>query len=64
MNYSLFSSAMTVVMLVVFVGIVVWAWSKKRQAAFDEAARVPFEEEQTDGVDSDKPSPPWQGTPS
>jgi len=45
MDYSLFSSVMTVVMLVVFLGIVVWAWSAKRQAAFDAAARVPLEED-------------------
>ena len=35
----------TVVLLVVFVGIVVWAWSGKRKADFDEAARIPFEED-------------------
>jgi cytochrome c oxidase cbb3-type subunit IV len=45
MDYSLFSSVMTVVMLVVFVGIVLWAWSGKRDAAFDEAARVPLDDE-------------------
>jgi cytochrome c oxidase cbb3-type subunit 4 len=45
MDYSLFSSVMTVVMLVVFIGITVWAWSAKRQAAFDAAARVPLEED-------------------
>jgi len=49
MNYSLFGSVMTVVMLVVFVGIVLWAWSGKRRAAFDEAARVPLE----DDIDAD-----------
>jgi len=45
MNYSLLSSIMTVVMLVVFLGIVVWAWSGKRAAAFETAARVPLEED-------------------
>ena len=44
-DYSTFSSAMTVVMLVVFLGIVAWAYSAKRRAQFDEAARVPFEDE-------------------
>ncbi len=34
----------TVVSLVVFVGIVVWAWSRRNQAAFDEAAQLPFQE--------------------
>ena len=45
MNYGVFGSVMTVVMLVVFVGIVAWAWSGKRRAAFDEAARVPLEDD-------------------
>jgi cytochrome c oxidase cbb3-type subunit 4 len=44
-DYSTFSSAMTVVMLVVFIGIVGWAYSGKRRAQFDEAARVPFEDD-------------------
>ncbi|HMN93708.1 MAG TPA: cbb3-type cytochrome c oxidase subunit 3 [Hydrogenophaga sp.] len=35
----------TTVSLLVFVGIVVWAWSKKNQADFDEAARLPFKDD-------------------
>ena len=45
MDYSLFSSLMTVVMLVVFLGIVAWAYSSRRSADFDEAARVPLEDD-------------------
>ena len=43
-DYSTFSSVMTVVMLVVFLGIVAWAYSGKRRAHFEEAARVPLED--------------------
>ena len=32
----------TVVSFLAFLGIVVWAWSRRNQAAFDEAARLPF----------------------
>ena len=32
----------TVLGLVAFVGIVAWAWSRRRRKAFDEAARLPF----------------------
>ena len=35
-------SIVTVISLLTFVGIVVWAWSKRNQADFDEAARLPF----------------------
>lgn len=38
-------SAVTVVSLLTFVGIVVWAWSKRNRAAFDEAAQLPFHDE-------------------
>jgi cytochrome c oxidase cbb3-type subunit IV len=35
-------SAVTVVSLLTFVGILVWALSKRNQADFEEAARLPF----------------------
>lgn len=34
----------TVIMLAVFLGIVWWAYSKKRKARFHEAAHLPFNE--------------------
>jgi cytochrome c oxidase cbb3-type subunit IV len=42
MNPSSIQSAITVVMFVLFLGIVVWAWSGKRKRAFDAAAQLPF----------------------
>jgi cytochrome c oxidase cbb3-type subunit IV len=36
------SSVMTVVSFITFIGIVIWAYSKKRKQAFDEAANAPF----------------------
>lgn len=38
-------SAVTVISLLIFVGIVVWAWSKRNKAAFDEAAQLPFKDD-------------------
>jgi cytochrome c oxidase cbb3-type subunit IV len=38
-------SIVTVVSLVVFLGIVAWAWSKRNKASFDEAAQLPFKDE-------------------
>jgi cytochrome c oxidase cbb3-type subunit 4 len=35
-------SAVTVVSLLVFVGIVAWAWSTRRRADFSTAAQLPF----------------------
>ena len=45
MDSSLIESVWTVVVLVLFVGIVIWAWSGKRKRAFDEAANIPFNED-------------------
>jgi cytochrome c oxidase cbb3-type subunit 4 len=39
-------SAVTVVAFIVFIGIVVWAYSSRRKKAFDEAARLPFTEDE------------------
>ena len=38
-------SIVTIAALVVFIGIVVWAWSSKNKARFDEAANLPFEQD-------------------
>ncbi len=32
----------TIIMLVVFIAIIVWAFSKKRKSSFNEAANLPF----------------------
>ena len=53
-DYGLYSSIMTVVMLVVFIGIVAWAYSGRRRAAFDDAARVPLEEDAREGSFEEK----------
>ena len=35
----------TVFLLILFLGIVWWAYSKKRKKSFDEAANLPFADE-------------------
>jgi len=44
---NLIQSVWTLVVLVLFVGIVIWAWSGKRKNDFDEAANIPFNEDDT-----------------
>ena len=36
----------TVVLLIIFIGIVVWAYSRRRKKSFDEAANLPFADEE------------------
>lgn len=38
-------SITTVISLLTFVGIVAWAWSKRNQSNFEEAALLPFNED-------------------
>ena len=47
MDINDFRSWHTVVMLIIFVGIIIWAYSKKRKPSFDEAAHLPFEDNAT-----------------
>ena len=54
MTFTLFQSIWTIVVMITFLGIVVWAFSRKRKSAFDEAARLPLEDDQL--IDNNKPS--------
>ena len=36
----------TVILLILFLGIVFWAYSKRRKKSFDEAANLPFADEE------------------
>ena len=46
-------SVMTVILLIVFVGIVVWAYNRRRRDAFDAAAKLPLAD---DGSGADAPA--------
>jgi cytochrome c oxidase cbb3-type subunit 4 len=37
--------AATLVAFVTFIGILVWAYSRRNKQGFDEAARLPFEQD-------------------
>lgn len=47
MNITLVQTVWTVIAFVIFVGIVIWAWSGHRKEDFDKAARM--------ALDDDKP---------
>ena len=36
----------TVTTMIAFIGIVIWAYSRKRKSRFDEAAHLPFDDEE------------------
>ena len=45
MDFVTLASIMTVVAFATFVGIVLWACSGRARRSFEEAARLPFEED-------------------
>jgi len=45
MDLNTLRSLVTVTSLLVFLGIVAWAWSRRNRERFDEAARLPFQDE-------------------
>lgn len=45
MDYAIAGSIFTVVVFVCFIGVVLWAYSSKSKAGFDEAAKLVFDDE-------------------
>jgi cytochrome c oxidase cbb3-type subunit IV len=45
MTFTLIQALWSIVVLITFLGIVFWAYSSKRKAAFDKDALIPFEDE-------------------
>jgi cytochrome c oxidase cbb3-type subunit 4 len=45
MDINTLRSIVTLLAFAAFVGIVVWAWSRRNQARFDEAAQLPFRQD-------------------
>jgi len=45
MDIDTFRGIVTGTLLVLFIWLVIWAWSKARRADFEAAARLPLDEE-------------------
>ncbi|EGJ10724.1 Cbb3-type cytochrome oxidase component [Rubrivivax benzoatilyticus JA2 = ATCC BAA-35] len=46
MDINTLRTIVTVASFALFIGIVVWAWSRRRRGQFDEAAMLPFAEKE------------------
>lgn len=46
----------SVIMLVTFIGLFIWIWGIKKGKDFDEAANLPFAEEEQEPKDGVEPS--------
>lgn len=45
MDVNTLRAILTLVCFLIFTGIVIWAWSSSARKRFDEAARVPLEDD-------------------
>ncbi|WP_447555358.1 cbb3-type cytochrome oxidase subunit 3 [Vreelandella sp. EE22] len=52
MDTGTFRGLITLVLIMAFIGIVAWAYSRRRQEDFNEAANLPFADEETPGVET------------
>ena len=46
MSAGTFYGLLTLLLMLLFVGICVWAWSRKRHKTFDRAAQAPLEDDE------------------
>lgn len=45
MEIDLFRGLVTVALLVLFIALIAWTWSRKRKDTFEKAARMPLDED-------------------
>mgnify|MGYP002354932376 CR=1 FL=1 len=54
MDVNTWRSMVTVLSLVLFVGLMAWTWNRHRKSAFEEAAQLPFLDDDVQPVASDR----------
>ena len=54
MDINTLRSIITVVAFTLFIGIVLWAYSSRNKAAFEQAAMLPFDEEDDERVGGER----------
>ncbi len=47
MSLATLHSIWTVLLVILFIGIVIWAWSGRSKKSFEEASRLPLEDDDT-----------------
>ena len=56
MNFTLSSSVVTVISMLVFIGIIMWAFSSKNKERFEKMARLPIDNNFEGPIDNQKQS--------
>jgi len=60
LDLEVLSSAVTVLWLLAFIALWIWAWSGRRRKEFEAAARLPFDEPDAGLNDDEQGSHPCQ----
>ena len=47
MDIGTFRGVLTAILMVLFIGLVVWAYSRRRHAEFEAAPRLPLDDDET-----------------
>lgn len=56
MDHGTLSGIVTALLILMFIGVIAWAWNGRRRKDFEEAARLPLDEDRprTNGRDRDE----------
>ncbi|MCP1267156.1 MAG: cbb3-type cytochrome oxidase subunit 3 [Aeromonas hydrophila] len=52
MDYGTFRGLYTLLLMAIMIGIIVWAYSKRRKTSFDEAANLVFADDEQPSADN------------
>ena len=56
MDINTIRGALTIILIIAFLGLVAWAWSSKRTETFDKLSRMPLEEDNGQAPEHDSRS--------
>jgi cytochrome c oxidase cbb3-type subunit 4 len=56
MDINTIRGVLTIVLIIAFLGLVIWAWSGKRKETFDKLSQVPLEEDDGQAPENDSRS--------
>ncbi|RMF18498.1 MAG: cbb3-type cytochrome c oxidase subunit 3 [Gammaproteobacteria bacterium] len=54
MDINTLRGIITILVIISFTGLVIWAWSKRNKSDFDEAAQLPFADDELDAQSTKK----------
>ena len=56
MDINIIRGVLTIILIIAFLGLVIWAWSSKRKDTFDKLSQMPLEEDDGQAPEQDSRS--------